>query len=150
MLMALLLACPLCGGKPPDPSFPVEPVPAAPATAAPAPVEPTTAAPAPVEPAAVEAEAAAPITLPPVVPSDKPTPPCSGLEPRLWSLVTSPEPVTIVVDGSFTPPDWLTMDAFVDSIAQAAVPGTRLCELAALPGVIGVRPPMFGHPKLTP
>lgn len=122
MLLALLVACPICGGKPPDVAPPVVLVPTDPA----------------------------PVTLPPVTPSEKPTPPCSGLEPRLWPLVTSEAPVLIVVDGSFIPPDWLTMDAAVDSIAQGTVPGTRLCELADLPGVIGVRPPMFGHPKLTP
>ncbi|GDX81463.1 hypothetical protein LBMAG42_32740 [Deltaproteobacteria bacterium] len=131
MLLALLIACPICGGKPPEVAPPVEP--------SPIPALGTGAA-----------EPVPTVSLPPVTPSDKPTPPCSGLEPRLWPLVTSEAPVLIVVDGSFIPPDWLTMDAAVDSVAQGTVPGTRLCELAAIPGVIGVRPPMLAHPKLTP
>lgn len=94
----------------------------------------------------VPAPAGPPVTLPAVASKPATLPPCSGLEPRLWPQTTLAEPVLVVVDGSFVPPDWFTMSAEVDSLAQGTVAGTRLCELAALPGVIGVRPPMLAHP----
>ncbi len=64
--------------------------------------------------------------------------PCPDLAPGLWRYVGEPELVTVVVLGSWTPPDWWAPDAQVDSRAQGRVPGSRLCTLAALPGVDAV------------
>lgn len=85
--------------------------------------------------------------LEPPAPQVRPDPPCPRLAPPLWSRVAEVTAVPVVVEGSWSPPAWFVMDAAVDSRAQGTVPGTRLCELAALPGVTSVEVVRTASPK---
>lgn len=86
-------------------------------------------------------------TLPEPGPAREVAAPCPGLAPALWSRVADATPVPVVVEGSWSPPGWFVLDAAVDSRAQGRVPGTRLCELAALPGVTSVEVVRTASPK---
>lgn len=112
----------------------------------------TVAAPAAEEPPPTpEAPPGTPVpgSLPPGMGGVKSPPPCKGLDPTLWRLVTDPAPVRVSIDlaGEIVLPPSFVEEARGPGVVQGTLPGADLCLLGAQEHVQRVRKPVEAHPK---